>query len=124
MPFQPPDYEMHRALIEHQKAEKKRRRAEKKKRDKNVKRAYVKRLPLKMLRGEIVRRGMAKMTPEEREAWITRANAARALKPQFCDHMKLPPKLRKTGKHAGEWVCPSCHTPVPAPRQHEEDLVV
>lgn len=53
-----------------------------------------------------------KKTPEERTAMAKRTNAIRVIKRKYCQHMNHPPKLRKGGRHAGEWTCPSCNEPV------------
>lgn len=76
------------------------------------------------LYAELGRRGnralMAKLTAEERKRNSLNANAHLAIKRQFCDHSKHPPKLRKGGKHPGMWTCPTCHKVVPAPVRDEE----
>lgn len=123
MPFQPPEYEMHRALIEHAREKKKAARRTKKKQVEGLKRAKLKKVPSSALRSELARRRVAKTPNERREEWAQRAAAAREIAKQYCDHKKYPPKLRKGGKNAGRWCCPSCGRPVPAPRP-EEDLVV
>jgi hypothetical protein len=124
MQFDPPDYAMHRARIEEARYKKKKRRQTEKKQIANSKRARLKKLPTKALKGELIRRAIEGLPPEERAVWLANAKVGRARKADLCDHSKLPPKFRASGKHAGRWVCPSCHTPVPEPKPAEEDLVV
>lgn len=53
-------------------------------------------------------------TPEERTAISRRTTAIGRIKRKYCQHMKLAPKLRAAGKHAGVLCCPSCCEPVSA----------
>jgi len=114
---------MHRARVEQARQRKIDARHTKKKQVEGAKKARLKNIPTSALRSEMARRRLAKTPKERRAEWVAKSVAARAIAKQYCDHRKLPPKLRKTGKNAGLWTCPSCNKPVPAPRP-EEDLVV
>jgi hypothetical protein len=123
MPFQPSDYEMHRALIEQARQRKINARHTKKKQVEGAKKARLKKVPTSALRSEMARRRLAKTPKERREEWAAKSAAQRAIAKHYCDHKKKPPKLRKGGKNAGLYVCPSCNKPVPAPEKPREEIV-
>lgn len=122
-PFQPADVEMHRALIEHARQKKIDARRAKKRRLAAKGKARLKRVPTSELRSEMARRRIAKTPKEKCEAWAEKAKAARAIAAHFCDHRKHPAKLRKSGKNAGFYACPSCGARVPAPTEPGGGLV-
>lgn len=103
----------------------KRRKAKKKAVTKRQRR--IDKIPMSEMLSSIGRRRARalaeRLTPEERSAIAKRAATTRAIRRQFCEHLK-PPKFRKGGKNAGRWACPSCHEPVPTPKQTMEEEIV
>ena len=122
MPFQPPGYEMERALIEHRRQRRIDKRRARKASIAASKKPKLKHVPSSALRSELTKRRLARTPKERQKAWAEKSAAVRAIRKQFCDHKKHPPKLRASGKNAGFYACVSCNERVPAPRPGE-DLV-
>jgi hypothetical protein len=119
MPLQPEEYEQHRDLVEASKPRRKKRKAKKKKAYRSGRAKRLGKYTTKELREEIKRRGFVKwragFSPDAWDEEQRRRMAIRRVRASVCDHTKLPPKLRKSGKNAGKFVCPSCHREVPPP---------
>lgn len=61
---------------------------------------------------ELMRRRWARTKKEAPELIAEREKlrkASRAIRIKYCDHSKLPPKIRKSGPGRGHLCCPSCH---------------
>lgn len=72
----------------------------------------------KELLGELGRRRHKVLKDKAPEVLVEREwkrKATTKVRKENCDHAKLAPKLRASGKLAGKWACPSCMKEVPAP---------